>query len=93
MSAPFSIVITDHAIWRVAERFGSFGMDWMEDEILAAFREERVSPTAPPGVKNGTWHGSLYAWTPDGIRVYVLRCSDKDEHAFAVITVMDAHNG
>ena len=48
MSAPFSITITDHAIWRVAERFGCFGMDWMEDEILAAFREKRVSPDTPP---------------------------------------------
>jgi hypothetical protein len=82
-------VVTDHAYWRAAERFPGFHTERIEEEILAAFREKRVSPEVPAGIANGSFPGSLYAWTPDGGRVYVLRCDKVDERAFVVITVMD----
>lgn len=88
MTAPFSIEVSDHAYWRAAERFRGFDTVTIEDEVVAAFRERRVSPTCPGGINNGSWHGSLYAWTPDGHRVYVVRCHDQNEAAFVVVTVM-----
>lgn len=65
----------------------------IEDEIIDAFKAKRVSPDAPAEITNGTYGNSLYAWTPDGRRVYVLRCSLQDERAFAVITVMSVRRG
>ena len=93
MSAPFSITVTDHAYWRAAERFRGFDTLDIEGEIIEAFRAHRVSPDAPAEITNGTYGNSLYAWTADGRRVYVLRCSLQDERAFAVITVMSVRHG
>ena len=92
MSAPFSITVTDHAYWRAAERFRGFDTVTIEDEIIDAFGK-RVSPDAPAEITYGTYGNSLYAWTSDGRRVYVLRCSLQDERAFAVITVMSVRRG
>jgi hypothetical protein len=88
MTAPFSIEVSDHAYWRAAERFRGFDTVGIEDEILVAFREKRVGPKAPKGITNGSQNDSLYAWTADGHRVYVLRCHQQDERAFVVVTVM-----
>ena len=88
MSVPFGVLVTDHAYWRAAERFPRFRTERIEDEVREAFRGKRVSVEVPEGISNGSFPGSLYAWTEDGQRVYVLRCSLEDEGAFAVVTVM-----
>lgn len=94
MSAPFSIKVSEHAYWRAAERFRGFDTVTIEDEIVAAFREGRVSPDCPRGIEYCVSDPNcLYAWTSDERRVYVLRCDIKDERVFAVLTVMDPRNG
>jgi len=73
MSSPaIRITVTAHAIWRAYERFPGFDPYDIDAEIRAAFRAGRVSPRKPQGVLNDDDPGCLYAWTPDGYRVYVI---------------------
>lgn len=88
------ISVSDHAYWRAAERFPWFDTATIEDEIRAALREKRVSQAVPPGVTNDADPNCLYAWTPDGRRIYVLTVNRFEEgRNFAVKTVLRAKEG
>ena len=85
-----SLSITHHAMWRAAERFPWFDTTLIEGEVWDAFTNRRVSPHRPVGLRSNPDHVSLYAWTPDGLRVYALRSSRGNDNAFVVVTTLRA---
>ena len=80
------IGVTDHAMWRAAERFPRFDTLLIEGEVRAALKEGRVARNKPPA-GFGYIRAGFYAWTPDGERCYAL---DADEGSFVVVTTMRA---
>lgn len=88
MSAPaIPIHVSRHAVWRAYERFPGFDPALIDVEIRDAFARGRVSPRKPPGVRNDDDAACVYAWTPDGFRVYVIT-PHYDETSLAVKTVL-----
>jgi hypothetical protein len=83
------VTVSEHARWRAAERFRGFDTVRIEEEVVLALAEGRVSPRKPPGLRGVPDPGSLYAWTPDGVRVYTLR-HDPSSPDFRVTTTMRA---
>lgn len=85
------LLVTQHAVWRAAERFPGFDPLFIEVEIREAFRASRVSALKPPGVLNPQDPNALYAWTADGLRVYILKVNRYDEaRSFVVTTTIRA---
>lgn len=82
----FRIEVTDHAMWRAAERFPRFDTVAIEDEVRAALRAGRVSAQRSQlGLHPKSDPRSLYVWTEDGGRVYAI---NHDEDVFVVMTTM-----
>ena len=67
--------VSDHALWRAAERFGSFGADIIEAEVRAAIRAGRVSHDRRDAGLSAGWATTddRFVWTIDGLRVYAVR--------------------
>lgn len=83
-----SIIITDHATWRAAERFPSFDTVHIEAEVRDALTSGRVSADrAHLGLGPRPDPTCLYVWTPDARRVYALR-HDEVPPQWVVTTVM-----
>jgi len=80
------IGVTDHAMWRAAERFPRFDTALIEGEVRAALQEGRVARTKPPAGFSPYREG-LYAWTPDVLRCYVL---EGHADAYVVISTLRA---
>ena len=88
---PFALRVSDHAYWRAAERFPGFRTETIEDEVASALVEGRISAKPIPGIRwTDAAEDGLYAWTPDGRRVYGLRVHKDDERSFVITTVMRA---
>lgn len=83
-----SVIVTDHAMWQAALRFPWFDTLRIEAEVCDALREGRVSTErAHLGLHRKADPTCLYAWTPDGARVYALR-HDERPPQWVVTTVM-----
>jgi hypothetical protein len=81
--------VTDHAMWRAAERFPRFDTALIENEVRSALAAGRVSSERQHlGLKRGADPRSLYVWTPDGERVYALRHDEVPRPCFVVTTTM-----
>lgn len=81
--------VSAHAQWRAAERFGICTAERIESDVYDAFAAGRVSTQKPPGVLNATDPDALYAWTPSGRRVYVVKINRFTEGTtFQVLTVL-----
>ena len=80
------IGVTDHAMWRAAERFPRFDTALIEGEVRAALQEGRVARTKPPAGFS-PWREGLYVWTPDEQRCYVL---EGYPNGFTVISTLRA---
>ena len=82
------IRVSDHARDRARERFPGFKAARIIDEVRAAFKDGRISTTVPPGWIGEPRHEAVYAWTPDGARLYAIGMSEA--HAMVVITTVRA---
>lgn len=84
----FEVVITDHAMWRAAERFRGFDTVAIEEEVRSAFDAGRASSErAHLGLAPMADPESLYVWTEDGERIYAVRHDDEPPR-FVVTTTM-----
>lgn len=82
----YPVVVTDHAMWRAAERFPHFDTVLIEREVQEALAAGRVSAERGQlGLNPRSDPTSLYVWTADGRRVYALR---HDPDTFVVTTTM-----
>lgn len=74
----FAIVVGDHAREQARSRFPGFKSARIVDEVRAAIAEGRLSARLPADVRISSVERKrcLYAWTPDGRRVYALRSGD-----------------
>jgi len=77
-----NIVVSDHAMWRAAERFRGFDTVRIETEVRDALRAGRVSYMNPNG---HTKAKALYVWIPSKRRSY---CLVAKKHALIVVTTM-----
>jgi hypothetical protein len=59
-----------HARERARERFPGFKTARIVDEVHAALVAGRLSAVKPAGLIGGDFPCGLYAWTPDGERIY-----------------------
>lgn len=86
------ILVTDHAMWKAAERFPRFDTLRIEGEVREALRSGRVSTSREGlGLYGKSYDHNLYVWTLDGRRVYALT-HDEDPPQFVVLTTMRASN-
>ena len=69
---PVKVLVSDHARERARERFPGYKTARIVDEVRLAIREGRLAATKPGDCKPDNPR-SLYAWTPDQVRVFVLR--------------------
>jgi hypothetical protein len=83
----YRVAISEHARERARERFPGFKAARIMDEVRIALHEGRCSPEKPAGVEGTPRRANLYAWTPNGQRVYAL-CAT--ESMFHVLTTMKA---
>lgn len=79
--------VSDHALWRAAERFGSFGADAIEAEVRDAIRTGRISHDRRVAGLTAGWASThdRFVWTDDGVRVYAIRMFPE---RVAVLTTM-----
>lgn len=82
-----AIAVSHHARERARARFPGFKAARIIDEVRAALLEGRLSATKPAGCGGDSGSHALYAWTPDGARVYALRAH---ADAFVVVTALAA---
>jgi len=79
MNVALDIFVTDHAMWRAAERFPYFDTVTIEGEVRAALEARRCSPERHHlGLACFADPTSLYVWTADGERIYVQRWQPRD---------------
>lgn len=83
------IIVTDHAMWRAAERFRGFDTVTIEDEVRAALAAGRCAKKPPSGVEGLYVERSIYVWTEDGSRVYALN-ENREGDGFVVATTIRA---
>lgn len=88
----YAVEVKRHAKLRAAERFPGMKLARIVDEVRDAIRsgrlsKDRPSSLAPPVDQAHAW--TLYAWTPDGQRIYALASTTK---AWVVMTVMKANH-
>jgi hypothetical protein len=77
-AAHMQLVVSDHAMWRAAERFPRFDTVKIEGEVRAAMRAGRISVECPPGIRPSlSTPITMFVWTPTGLRVYALRAADE----------------
>jgi len=85
-ASEYPVVVTDHAMWRAAERFPRFDTARIETEVQQALAAGRISAErAQLGLHAKADPTSLYVWTADGRRIYALR---HDPDTFVVTTTM-----
>ncbi len=84
----FRISVTDHALSRGLERSG-LGRGRIRGEVHEALHAGRVSARQPAWAGGWPDGRSLYTWTADGRRAYVLVATDT---AFVVTTVLTRDN-
>lgn len=81
--------VAGHTFERARQRFPGWQPE--ADEIIAecelAFSAGRVSPQRPASLGSSCRLDTLYAWTPDGRRVYALRPTERE---FIVVTCLSA---
>ena len=78
-----------HAKHRLRERFPGMKAARMVDEVRDALLAGRVAADRPAWLTPPPWGEhtySLYAWTADKQRTYVLHTTDS---AFVIVTVME----
>lgn len=84
-----TIVVTDHAMWRAAERFRRFDTAAIEGEVRRALAAGRVSTERGPlGLEPHSDPASLYVWTANGERVYALKVHRDDPTIWVVTTTL-----
>jgi len=88
----FYVRASPHARERARERFPGYKAARISDEVRAAFAEGRVSSRVPYGIHvEGLDPDCWYAWTEDGIRVFVLALNEfSNGKDIAVVTVLKA---
>lgn len=83
------IEVSDHALWRAAERFPRFLTETIEDEVRAALAAGRVTTERGPlGLAPTSDPESLYLWTEDGERIYAIRVDRGNDGRWVVTTTM-----
>lgn len=82
------IRVTDHARERARERFPDFKAARIIDEVRSALKDGRFSSSVPAGWVGAARWEALYAWTPDGGRLYCIGTGDSD--ALVVVTCVKA---
>lgn len=88
---PQSVVglfVGPHARERARERFPGFKAARIVDEVREAMVAGRISADPPPGIFSERTIGILFAWTPDGVRVYALAAWR--DNTMVVMTTMRA---
>lgn len=87
----YQVKVIRHAKERAAERFPGFKLARISDEVRDALDAGRLSARKPSGLVRGDFPNGLYAWTPDGQRVYGVKAEDE---RFVVWTTMRVeHDG
>jgi hypothetical protein len=87
----YVIWVSEHARTRARERFPGYKAARITDEVRFAIDAGRISRHPPPGVKDMVAAPCLFAWTPDGERVFILTVNKWDGgESFAVKTVIRA---
>jgi hypothetical protein len=87
----YDIEVKHHAKQRAAQRFPGFKLARITDEVRAALKSGRLSVNRPDWLLPPFDHQhnhSLYAWTEDRERTYVLHTT---ETKFVVMSVMEQH--
>jgi hypothetical protein len=88
------ILVTDHAMWRAAERFPGFDTAEIETEVRAALAAGRVETERTKlGLTEGSLPWDLYVYTADERRVYALAVDQYDARRMVVKTAMDPLDG
>ena len=87
IAASTRIYVTDHAMWRAAERFARFDTTTIEREVREALAAGRLTADRL-SVGLARYGTSLYVWTEDGERVYALKVNRNDEDEWIVTTTM-----
>lgn len=83
------VMVTNHAMWRAAERCPDFDTVEIEDEVRAALAAGRVtSDRTRYGLTEGWTPRDLFAATEDGGRVYVIRPDIRNQSRLVVVTTM-----
>ena len=73
----WTIVVTDHAMWRAAERFPGFLTETIEAEVRAALAANRIThDRGILGLLPDSDPETLYVWTKSGRRIYALRVNE-----------------
>lgn len=87
LTVELPIYVTDHAMWRAAERFPRFDTVRIEREVRAALAAGRLTTDrlSVGLARRGT---SLYVWTEDGERIYALKVNQQNEEEWIVTTTM-----
>lgn len=86
LSAAMKITVTEHAMWRAAERFRFFDTARIEDEVRDALAGGRFSiERGHLGLHHIPDPKSFYVWTADKRRVYAIR---HDPDCLVVTTTM-----
>lgn len=89
-SAAVEILVTDHAMWRAAERFPGFDTLLIEDDVRGALANGRVSPDRRQfGITAGSRTNDLYVCSADETRIYVIRPDRYRPDRWVVVTSMD----
>ena len=82
------VLVSEHAMWRAAERFPWFDVALIEGEVRDALAAGRYSTEKPAGLHPPDDPDSLYVWDPTGARVYALRVDRDTDTRWVVTTTM-----
>ena len=67
--------VSDHAMWRAAERFPGFDVALIDREVRDAIKARRISHDRRVAGLTAGWSSTddRFCWTEDGERVYAVR--------------------
>ncbi len=84
------IFVTDHAMWRAAERFPRFDTVTIEAEVREALAAGRIETDRQRlGLaRQHVAEAALFVWTEDRQRIYALKVNARDEDEWVVTTTM-----
>lgn len=85
---PIEITVSIHARMRAVERFPEYKAARIVDDVREAIRAGRLTSVRPEEVRVSYEYQSLYVWTENRERIFVLKVHD-DERSLHVITCLN----
>lgn len=90
LRALYPITVSRHARERLHERFPGVKAARIPDEVRNALLAGRISRSKPRGLRPPDRADTLYAWTPDGERVYALQAGRRSFHVYTTMRAEEA---